>query len=60
MRVKVLKGSLALFDWEFYVGPWVGRLVLSRHGWFAWREGDGWITQKLRKVWSGWHRWETD
>lgn len=55
--MRLLKGSLHPLDWELYVGPWMGRLVISRQGSFGWQEGDGPITRFVRRWWSGWHRW---
>lgn len=58
--VKIRRASLSRFDWFIYIGPWACRVCLSRYGSFGWREGDGWLTRKSRKIWSGWFRWEDD
>lgn len=47
------------FDWWFYVGPYVGRLVIGP-GSFGWLDTDGSLTRFIRKWWSGWSRWDED
>ena len=47
-------------DVEFYVGPWVSRLVVGSGGRFGWFEGQNTLIRFIRRWWSGWHRWDND
>jgi len=39
------------------IGGWQARLNWGS-GSFGWHENDGRITRRVRKFWSGWHRWD--
>jgi hypothetical protein len=50
--------SATPIDYLIYLGPWYGRLCLSPHGSFALSHQNGRIERIIRRVWTGWSRFD--
>jgi hypothetical protein len=55
--IRFIRGYKSL---EIVVGPYAGRLQWARSAGFFFLDTDGPIVRRLRRWWTGWHRWEDD